>query len=184
MLGRKLKDVRERRRLTLRQVADGAGVSESMISQIEHDRVSPSVDTLLSLARTLEVDLDYLFAGVQTRPRVVVLRRAERASKEVAGVRYEQLAAMTDPTDQYAIEAVVVSIAPGGERGSREYGHPGKELGVILKGEAQLLHGRETYALEEGDSVSFASAAPHRLRNTGAEILQALWVNTPPRMGF
>lgn len=184
LLGRKLRAVRERRGLTLREVAGAAGVSESLVSQIERDRVSPSVDTLLSLARCLEVDLDYLFEDVPRVPRAVIVREGERASRNVGGVRYEQLTAMTDASEQHAIEAVIVEIPPGGERGSRVYGHPGKELGVILEGSAELDHGRETYVLARGDSVSFASRTPHTLRNTGAGTLRALWVNTPPRMGF
>ncbi len=184
VLGRKLKNVRERRGLTLRQVAAAAGISESMVSQIEHDRVSPSVDTLLALADTLEVNLDYLFQDIRSGPRVAIVRKAERASRELRGVRYEQLTAMTDPTERHAIEAVIVEIPPGRERGNREHGHPGNELGVVLQGQGILEHGRETYELGEGDSVSFASRTPHTLRNTGAGVLRTLWVNTPPRMGF
>ena len=45
--GEKLRTVRERKGLTLKEVAGQAGVSESLVSQIERNKVSPSVDTLL-----------------------------------------------------------------------------------------------------------------------------------------
>ena len=54
--GEKLRIVRERKGMTLKEVARQAGVSESLISQIERNRVSPSIDTLLQIADVLEID--------------------------------------------------------------------------------------------------------------------------------
>ena len=59
--GEKLRTVRERKGITLKQVAAKVNVSESLISQIERNRVSPSVDTLIAIADALDIDLDYLF---------------------------------------------------------------------------------------------------------------------------
>ena len=56
--GEKLRTVRERKGYTLKVVAQAAGVSESLVSQIERNRVSPAIDTLLSLADALEIDLE------------------------------------------------------------------------------------------------------------------------------
>jgi transcriptional regulator with XRE-family HTH domain len=183
-LGAKLRAVRDRKGLSLRAVALKAGVSESLVSQIERERISPSIDTLLALAEVLEVDLEYLFSDWKRTKRVSVVRKVDRARRVVEGVRYEQLSGMTDSSEQYGIEAVMLQVPPGRSRGSSVYGHPGKELGVIVSGSAELAYGTETYALEEGDSVSFASDIPHVLRNVGRRTLAALWVNTPPRLQF
>lgn len=183
-LGTRLRGVRERKGLSLKAVALRAGVSESLVSQIERERISPSIETLLALAEVLEVDLEYLFADWKRSKRVSLVRKADRARRVLDGVRYAQLSAMTDSSEQYGIEAVMLEIPPGRARGSSVYGHPGKELGVIVSGSAELAYGTEIYALEEGDSVSFASDIPHVLRNVGRRTLEALWVNTPPRMQF
>ena len=42
-------------------VAQQAGVSESLVSQIERNHVSPAIDTLLALADVLDINLEYLF---------------------------------------------------------------------------------------------------------------------------
>jgi transcriptional regulator with XRE-family HTH domain len=182
--GEKLRAVRERKGLSMREVAAAAGVSESLVSQVERNRASPSIDTLLALVEVLDVDLEYLFADLRRTKRVSLVRRADRARRVVEGVRYEQLSAMTDSAEQYGIEAVMVEVPPGKERGSAVYGHPGKELGVILGGAGELVYGTERYELGEGDSVSFASDIPHVLRNSGKKTLTAIWVNTPPRQRF
>ena len=184
LFGEKLRNVRKRKGLTMKEVAASAGISESLVSQIETNRVSPSIDTLLSIAGVLEIDLEFLFSDLKRTKTVTVIRKNERSSRQLTGVTYQQLSSITDSSEEYAIEAVLLEIEPGAERGDIEYGHPGKELGYILKGHAELSYGTSTYTLNEGDSVSFASDIPHILKNCGQEILTALWVNTPPRIVF
>lgn len=59
--GEKIREIRERKHLTMREVAERAGVSESLISQIERNRISPAIDTLLKIIDILEIDLDFIF---------------------------------------------------------------------------------------------------------------------------
>ena len=59
--GEKLRTVREKKGYTLKVVAQKAGVSESLVSQIERNRVSPAIDTLLTLADVLDINLEFLF---------------------------------------------------------------------------------------------------------------------------
>jgi transcriptional regulator with XRE-family HTH domain len=182
--GERLRKVRERRRVTLKEVADRVGVSESLVSQIERGRVSPSIDTLLAVADVLEVDLDYLFRDYKRTKRLSLVRKEQRSSMVFQGVSYHQLSTMTDPSEEHAIEAFILEIAPAGKTGNQEFGHPGKEMGIILEGEGELSYGTESYSLKEGDCVTFPSDIPHLLRNIGGETLRAIWVITPPRKFF
>ena len=183
-LGSKLRQVRQRKELTLKSVALAAGVSESLLSQIERDRVSPSIDTLLTVAEVLDVDLEYLFRDLRRTKRVEVSHADERTVIREAGVSYHQLSRIDDEEVEHAIEAVLLEIDPGSHSGHTEYGHRGRELGYILGGEATLEYGTEEYSLKAGDSVSFASDIPHQLTNTSKKTLSAIWVNTPPRVVF
>lgn len=183
-LGEKLKKIRELKGLTLKQVAHQAGVSESLVSQIENARVSPSIDTLLSLADYLEIDLDYLFRDYKRRKKARVLRREDRSRLQRGGVSYEQLSVLDQDRELHAMEAVLLELAPGSEQGDSHFGHPGRELGIILEGEGELSYGTETYLLEEGDSVSFASDISHVLRNRGKSPLKAIWIITPPKIRY
>ena len=73
--GEKIRIVRERKQITLKQVAEAAEISESMVSQIERNKVSPSIDTLLSIADFLEIDVDYLFSDYRKSRKVVITRK-------------------------------------------------------------------------------------------------------------
>jgi transcriptional regulator with XRE-family HTH domain len=72
-LGARLRDVRLRSGLSLREVARQLGVSPSFVSQLENGKSQPSVATLYSLARLLEVSIDELFAVEQVATAHVAL---------------------------------------------------------------------------------------------------------------
>lgn len=182
--GEKLRAVRERKKLTLKDVAAKAGVSESLVSQIERNRVSPSIDTLLQIADVLDIDYEYLFSGYRRKRKVAIVRAAERDSISRNKMTIEQLSQCGDGTNEPAIEAFLLDIEAGGEKGDREYGHSGWEFGVILQGSAELIYGSETYNLSEGDSISFPSDSPHLFKNSGPGNLKAIWVVAPPRGMF
>jgi transcriptional regulator with XRE-family HTH domain len=178
--GEKIRTVRERRKLTLREVAEAAGLSESMVSQIERNRVSPAIDTLLALADVLDLDPEYLFADWRRDRAVHIVRKKERHSFSKPGIRYERLA-QVEGQEQRGIEAYKITLEPGARTGSAEYGHPGWELGVVEAGKAELTVGNHTHLLKPGDSASFRSDAPHVLANPGKEALRVFWVITPPK---
>jgi transcriptional regulator with XRE-family HTH domain len=179
--GEKIREIRERHGRTMKEVAEKAGISESMLSQIERNKVSPAIDTLLSIVDVLDIDLEYLFADLRRRRAVSIVRQNERHRYETTGVSYELVSRSAGTDDIHAIEAYYLTVAPGLDRGSEEYGHVGREMGVILEGEAELVIGGETHRLSPGDSVSFASDVPHLLRNVGKKPLRTFWVVTPPK---
>ncbi|MDR2900507.1 MAG: XRE family transcriptional regulator [Treponema sp.] len=179
--GEKIRAVRERKGFTLKDVAEKAGVSESLVSQVERNRVSPAIDTLLSLADVLDVDLEYLFSDYKRERLVRITRKDERDTFTRPGVLYERLAQLESSKHQDGIESYYITIEAGQENKSTEYGHPGWELGVVVEGNATLTIGKESYELAPGDSVSFRSDAPHVISNPGKTPLKILWVITPPK---
>ena len=179
--GDKLRTVRERKGYTLKIVAQKAGVSESLVSQIERNKVSPAIDTLLTLADVLDINLEFLFEEYRRERPVQVIRSQERRTVEEDEVLYEELAKPTESDGKHALESYLVSIPAGGKTHRGSYGHMGRELGFIIEGDAQLLYESKAYELQAGDSVSFSASSPHTLVNTGDKTLKALWVVTPPQ---
>jgi len=177
--GDKIRTVRERKGTTFREVAEKAGVSESLVSQIERKKVSPAIDTLLAIADALEIDLEYLFSDFRKERAVRIVRSGERQVISRPGVIYKRFA----PLDgvQAGVEAYELELEPEAETGNDEYGHEGSELGIVVEGKAELIVGSVKYVLEPGDSASFASDFPHRLLNTGNCQLRMYWVLTPPK---
>jgi quercetin dioxygenase-like cupin family protein len=156
-------------------------VSESLVSQIERNKVSPAMDTLLALVEALDLDLDYLFADFKRDRTIKVVRKKERGSfTKPGGILYERFA-QVEGEHRDGIEAYSITLAPGAKTGSTEYGHPGWELGIIEAGRADLTVGNQTHVLKPGDSASFRADSPHVLANGGKETLRVFWIVTPPK---
>jgi transcriptional regulator with XRE-family HTH domain len=182
--GNRIRKVREKKKFTLKKVATSAGVSESLISQIERDKVSPSIDTLFAIIDVLDIDLEYIFKDFKKKRMVNIVKSAERNIRTMGDITYHQLSSIASSEGDRTrdVEAYLIEIPNDKEKGSSEYGHAGKEMGFILEGSGTLEYGGANYTLEKGDSISFASDIPHKLKNTGKNLLKAFWVTTPPRL--
>ena len=179
--GDKIRQIRERKGITLRKAAAEAGISESMLSQIEHNRVSPSIDTLLAISDVLETDVEYLFRDYKRNREPQIVRRNEGGRFTQGGITYTNLATMGRSGDTPGAEALYIELEPGKSKDNQEFGHPGEEIGFIISVQGRLHYGNGTWELESGDSVSFSSSVPHKLENTGKSVLLAIWIVSPPR---
>lgn len=177
--GEKLRQVREHKGYTLKVVAQKAGVSESLVSQIERNHVSPAIDTLLALADVLDINLEFLFDEYRKKRPVQIIRANERASINEDDITYEQLAKPESTDTENSIESYVLRIPAGSRTHRGSYGHLGREFGIIIKGKARLTYENKEYILEEGDSVSFSAGIRHVLENVGTCDMEAIWVVTP-----
>ena len=130
-LGERLRAIRVLRRLTLREVAEAAGVSESFVSQLERGRSSASVATLQRLAAAVGIEISDLFAGEsQSGPRV--LRRHERQQLEWGHLGRK---ALLTPKPLHSLEVVAAAFDPGGSTGDEPYTHgDSEELLLVLDG--------------------------------------------------
>jgi len=179
--GEKLRAIREKKGYTLKIVAQAAGVSESLVSQIERNRVSPAIDTLLALADALEIDIEYLFEEYRRERPVRVIRADERRRATEQNITYEEIVRPIEEDGSHAIEAYYIYLPKGEATKRGSYGHLGREFGVVTEGKGELLYETRAYQLNKGDSISFSATAPHTLKNIGDEPLKALWVVTPPQ---
>ena len=177
--GEKLRRIREHKHLTLKAVAQQAGVSESLVSQIERNRVSPAIDTLLSLAGVLEINLEYLFEEYNRARPISIIRKGERRTMHEENIVYEEVSTPSEKDGQLSIESYQITIPVGEKTHRGSYGHLGKELGIIISGQGKLNYENKEYPLNEGDSITFSASVPHTLENTGASPLIALWTVSP-----
>jgi transcriptional regulator with XRE-family HTH domain len=176
-LGERLRAIRLLRRLTLREVAQAAGVSESFVSQLERGRSSASVATLQRLAAAVGIEVSDLFAGESTTgPHV--LRRHERQLLEWGHLGRK---ALLTPKPFLSLEVVAAVFDPGGSTGDEPYTHgDSEELLLVLAGRVQVQLGSELLDLSAGDSVNYRSSTPHRVSNPGDETAEVLFVISPP----
>lgn len=179
-VGRRLRDLRRARELSLETVAARTGLSIGFLSQVERGLSSPSLRVLATLADVLGVGIAALFGARATDDGAsggVVTRQAQRAELQLwrTGVSKQLLSpAGTDSR----LNLFLVHMEPGGSTGDELYTHDGEEAGLVLEGEMTLTVEAETWSLRTGDSFRFASRRPHRFANPADDAKAVvLWVN-------
>jgi transcriptional regulator with XRE-family HTH domain len=164
------------------EVAHKAGISTSMLSQIERGAAAPSVDTLVAVCMVLELDVADLFRRIAPEAPLRIHHRGKRLFTASRGVRYEQLCQSADAS--HPAEMLLLEIAPGKQAGVSDNGHEGVEMGYVLSGNATLVVNGAEYGLTSGDSVSYNSHLPHKLINNSTTIFRAVWNALPPHRDY
>lgn len=180
-LGVRLREERDRLGLSLRELARRLEVSPSLVSQIETGKTQPSVRTLYAIVSELGVSVDDMFAVAEPPPgspptgEGPVQRAHDRRVIELeSGVRWERLTPWHDPDVDFLYAIYEVGGASSSD--GKLLRHNGREFGLVLSGRLSVTVGFEEHLLGPGDSISFDSGTPHRLRNDGDEIVHAIWV--------
>jgi len=181
-IGKMLKVYREKLGRNQGDIAEKAGISVSMLSQIERGMVAPSIETLMTVCSVLDIDPSELFKKLSSDRPVRIHHPGERLRNELEGVKYEQL--MTSAYTGYQAELFLLEVESGKSTSFRGIGHEGAEMGVVLSGSATLTVDSIEYEIGKDDSFSFNARLPHQLSNTGADVFRAVWSISPPHVDF
>jgi len=180
-IGARLRHARLVKGLLIKDLAQRVGVSISLISKYENDKLLPPLTTLHGLVTELETNIGALFepnwdgvdyvARAGGRPRI-----SAGGEKDGAGVMLERL---VPHGKGHLLQGNIHIVAPGG--GSMgPVRHEGDEVGYVLEGRLELSIGEALHELGPGDSFAFPSNLAHTYRNPGPQVTRVIWVNTPP----
>src|SRR4030067_3148276 len=161
-VGEKVKALREQKGLSLRELADLTGVSAAFLSQLENHLVSPSLGTMIKLAKALGVRVGDFLGETEGEPFAIV-RKDERktvsrfASKEGVkyGYSYESLG--FEKKNRH-MEPFIVTLEPATIKASTTSVHEGEEFIYVLEGEMEVIFGGHRDVLYPGDSIYYDSA--------------------------
>ena len=171
-VGARLKQFREQRGLTLKQIAAHSGLSIGFISQVEHDQTDPSLASLKKIAAALNVRLKDVFED-DGKPHFLQ-KKGEGTIMMVHNVRCELLATINDNR----MEPVIKYIEPHTESGKID-AHEGEEFVYVKSGAITVYVGEAQYELMEGDSIYFKASETHGWINHTENKSELLWIITP-----
>lgn len=177
LVGNKIRELRKTMGLTVEELADKAGISQSMISQVERGLAKPSIDTLWKLSIYLDVPLFAFFEDIHREP--ILITRAENQkmiTMSHSNVRYQLLA----PSVGRKIEFFKLIVEPYQKKDQPLLAHKGEECGLVIQGEFEVIIENKSYHLRTGDSIYFDSTLPHCFYNPGEEVAIGVWAMTPP----
>ena len=174
-IGQRIKTFRMKLGKTIKELAEQAQITSSMLSQIERGQANPSLNTIRLLSQALNVPMFRLFMddiGVESE----VVRKNKRRHIMENGLDYELLS----PDTNGNLEMLQFSLKPGKDSCTTPMGHTGEEIAIVLEGSTELTLGEEQCVLNEGDSVRIRSGVLHSWRNIGEEDLVLIFAVSPP----
>lgn len=180
-LGRRIKDLRLGRGLSIKELAKRAELSAGAISQIERGIGSTSIRSIRNICKALRVPLGILFSAEnKDGENEYICRFHQRETLDFGHGTIKQKLTAKGVNN---LELLAVNVEPGGNSGPDTYSHDGEEMGLVLSGVLDLCIAEQRYHLKEGDAFAFPSTMPHRFSNSGNVACRVLWVNSPALYG-
>lgn len=170
LIGRRLRALREARRLTVAQLAEAAGVSKGFLSRVERDLTSPSVSTLVTLCQVLGASP----GDVLDAADVTVVRLTDAPAISLGGEGITER--LVTPRGRRDLQIVRADIAPGGHGEAELYTVDCRVEAVhVVAGRLELRTAQDVHLLAEGDTVTFPGREPHTWTNPDDRPAVVLW---------
>ena len=173
-VGERIRQLRLSLGLSVRTLASKTGFSPSLISQVEHSQVTPSIGSLERIALALGVSLSKFFA--EPEHSAVVLVRASARQRLNSTWSPVSLEALGPLNGVGTLEPVMLTMAPGGCSGQYPATPERETFAFICAGEVTLTLGDEAYDLRQGDAITFTPTTPYQWDNTSPERAQVMIV--------
>ena len=177
-IGERIKALRTERGMTLAELGEKVNLSVSYLSQIERDKTTPSLSTLMDLAKVLDVGLRYFF---ETEAEAAYVVRADQGQAGLASDSSTACLRLTPEVGSSKIEAYRVVLQPHSSPEQLAL-FAGEEFGFVLAGELTLSVGDERFILDAGDSVHYDALQPHCWHNAGNEPCVLIWGRATSRL--
>jgi transcriptional regulator with XRE-family HTH domain len=177
-VGARLQAIRKLKGLSQRELAKRAGVTNSTISMIEKNSVSPSISSLKKVLGGIPMSLvDFFSMDLAEGNQTQVVYKSDELIDIGSGAVTMKLVGRMFPNR--IMSFLDETYPPGTDTGMEMLNHEGEEAGVLVDGRLELTVGDEVYILEPGDSYYFRSDQPHRFRNPFDQAARLISATTP-----
>ncbi len=173
-LGEKIKQMRNQKGLTQKELADRCELTKGYISQLENDLNSPSIATLTDILAALGSNLAEFFRE-ETEEKIVYSKN-EFIEKNENGVLWNWL---IPNAQKNMLEPVLVELAEGASTAG-DIPHEGEEFGYVLEGKIAVALGNKHHLCKRGEAFYYPAGKPHSIINKGKGKARFLWISTPP----
>jgi len=182
-LGSRIRTLRQRKGLTLKDLSRQCKLSVSFLSQIERGLSSFSIPSLRTICQALNVSLPDLLV-LSDGPGMAFL--ADPRPPEITKGDNQSYINLSDTSIKYRFlsggfpgrqfEVLIGEMSPGYH--NPPISHEGEEFGYILEGSVKLAIGEEAYSLGPGDSYHIVASTPHGCKTRDEGSAKVLWVQT------
>lgn len=177
IVGEKIKSLRESQSISIEQLAERSGLAVEQIERIENNIDLPSLAPLIKIARVLGVRLG-TFLDDQDETGPAICRKTEAkdsisfSNNAIQSRKHMEYHSLSKSKADRHMEPFIIDVAATEDSDFVLSSHEGEEFIMVMEGIMEISYGKNTYLLEEGDSIYYDSIrSPPRacLRRTGSQ---------------
>ena len=178
-IGKRLKELRKSKGMSLTELAEKSGVQIATLSRIENMKMPGTIESHMNIARALEVDITQLYTDIVQKEDKVDLKTSRSQTDVFVHSDKSSYEILTSKILSKKMMPILLKLDPDG-RTNAEQNQPGTEKFVyVLEGRLEVKLGEAAYALAKGNSLYFDASVKHHFANTGKATVRALCVGTP-----
>ncbi len=177
MIGKRISYFRKKNQMSAKELAEKANVSASYVSQVEREKITPSVELLRRFSKALRVPVFMLLAEDDEEKELIRLEERNIIKFPNIDLTYE----IVTSNSSNVVGVLIGRLGPGHFTSETPLYHEGEECILIQKGTLKVELAGKDYVLKEGDALYMKSSLPHRFINTGDEVCVFQLIITPPR---
>ncbi len=173
-IGGLLKARRLELKMTLQEIASLSELSAAFLSQVENGKATPSIVSLINIAKALQTDINYFI----TPPAATAMVRRADEPEYIdidSPVVYKRLDASIR---NQQMNALIMEIPPDTAL-PVVHRAEGEDFFFMLEGEVEQSIGGEVFTLKAGDSAHHNTQVDHAVVNKSNKLARMLWVGTP-----
>ena len=185
IVGETIKSLRENRNISMEELAQRSGLAVEQVERIENNIDLPSLAPLIKIARVLGVRLG-TFLDDQDETGPAVCRRAEAgdtisfSNNAIQSRRHMEYHSLAKSKADRHMDPFIIDVDATEDQDFVLSSHEGEEFIYVLRGRMEISYGKNTYLLEEGDSIYYDSIVPHHVHGYQGEAAQILAVVYTP----
>lgn len=181
MIGEKIHSYRKEAKKTLAQIAELTGLSASYLSQLERNKIDPSLSALRKIAEALDIPVFLFLEEEKNEGQGYVLQKKDRILMNFADgtTTYEVASTMPNKTVTPAALMLFCTLQPKTYDTNVFVTHAADEIVLAYEGELTVLCGSSSAIIREGDTVFIPRNTPHRYYNHTDSVSSAYVVTSP-----
>lgn len=178
-IGKKLKELRKSKGLTLVELSKKSGVQVATISRMENMKMTGTIESHMSIAKALDIDVTQLYSEVIKSEKTIDVTRKGSSSDVFIHSDKASHEILTTNVLKKKMMPILLTLEAGGQTNPEQNQLGSEKFLYVLEGKIQVTIGTTDYPLSKGNSIFFEGSLKHHISNMHSKTAKVLSVATP-----